>query len=270
MLGLRTLISIAVNRGMLLHQFDVETDFLNGKLDEVIYMHQPPGYAVAGKENLVCRLNCSLYGLKQSPRCWNFVLNEQLLNMGFRCSENDPCIYEGTIDDESVLLAVYVDDMILAASSEKIIKRAHELFLDRFDIKHIGPLRYFLGVRVVHNSNSISLVQDKYADNILNRFNMRDCVPISTPMETGAVLLKRCADEKKFDSFIYQSAIGSLLYLSNFTRPDLCFSVHKLAQFLKDPSVTHWKALKRVLAHLKGTLNLGITLVPFRRRCQEM
>lgn len=195
-----------------------------------------------------------------------FFLNEQLLAMGLCCSENDPCIYEGTIDKEDVLLAVYADDMILAASSEKVIKRAHELFLDRFDVKHIGPLSHFLGVRVVHKSDFISLVQDQYAKNVLKRFNMHGCVPVSTPIETGAVLLKRFSDEKEFHSSVFQSAIGSLLYLSNFTRPDLCFSVHKLAQFSKDPSKTHWKALKRVPAYLRGTLGLGIT---FRRESPE-
>ena len=256
--SVRTLISVAVNCGMLLHQFDVETAFLNGKLDEVIFMKQPPGFVVKGKENFVCRLNCSLYGLKQSPRCWNYVLNEQLMNMGLCCSENDPCIYVGAIDDQQVLLAIYVDDMIIAAPTENVIKRAHQLFRARFSVKHMGPLRYFLGVRVVHDVNKVILVQDVYAKQILQNFRMLDCVPVSTPMESGVVLLKRTPTDQKAIGPVYQSAIGCLLYLSNFTRPDLCFAVHKLAQFSRDPSETHWKALKRVLAYLKGTLNLGI------------
>ena len=262
--SIRCLISIAVNRGMLLHQFDVETAFLNGKLDETIFMKQPEGYIVEGKENLVCKLSCSLYGLKQSPRCWNFVLKDQLLDMGLNCSENDPCVYEGIIDSERVMLAVYVDDMILAATSENVIKHAHKLFLDRFDVKYIGPLRYFLGVRIVHHPNSILLVQDRYAENVVKKFRMDDSFPVSTPMEAGSVLVKRTEGDKEFDPFIYQSAIGCLLYLSNFTRPDLCFAVHKLAQFSKDPSEVHWKAVKRVLSYLKGTLKLGIK---FEKEC---
>lgn len=220
-------------------------------------MRQPEGFVKKGQENLVCRLKRSLYGLKQSPRCWNIVLDEHLHKLGFVQSQNDPCIYSS--EDGYVLLAVYVDDIIIAAKNEAAINKVKESFSAHFGIKDMGPLHYFLGVQVNGTQEGVWLGQKKYAENILKKFQMENCMPVATPMETGAVLVKNPTDSKKFESATeYQSAIGSLLYLANFTRPDLSFAVHKLAQFAKNPHMVHWKAVKRVLAYLKGTLSLGL------------
>ena len=115
--SVRSMIALAATDNLLLHQMDVTTAFLNGTLEEEVYMKQPEGFATKGKEHLVCKLKKSIYGLKQSPRCWNVELDDHLCDIGFTQSTSDPCIY--TSEGGSVLLAVYVDDVLLAAKSEQ-------------------------------------------------------------------------------------------------------------------------------------------------------
>ena len=122
--SLRVLIALSVKNGLKLHQVNVTTAFLNGTLEEEVFMRQPEGFEAKGKENLVCRLKKSIYGLKQSPRCWNVALDAQLKNMGFVQSENDPCIYYRNTGGEMFYAGVYVDDIILAGKSERKLKRS--------------------------------------------------------------------------------------------------------------------------------------------------
>ena len=123
--SIRTLISLSVQNGLKLHQMDVTAAFLNGKLDEEVYMNQPKGFVAIGQENLVCKLKRSIYGLKQAPRCWNNVLDAQLKEMSFIQSGSDPCIYISS-KEETVLIAVYVDDIILAGKSDRAIKEVNK------------------------------------------------------------------------------------------------------------------------------------------------
>ena len=115
--SVRSMIALAAKDNLLLHQMDVTTAFLNGTLEEEVYMKQPEGFATKSKEHLVCKLKKSIYGLKRSPRCWNVALDDHLCDIGFTQSTSDPCIY--TSEGGSVLLAVYVDDVLLAAKSEQ-------------------------------------------------------------------------------------------------------------------------------------------------------
>ena len=256
--SVRALISMATQLNMQIHQMDVNVAFLNGILKEDIYMQQPDRFVEKGKEHLVCKLERSIYGLKQSPRCWNEVLDEHLQSMGFQKSAADECIYTGKINGDLVLLAVYVDDIILASKKEQTINKTKEVFAKRFAVKDMGPLHYFLGVRVVQNQHSVWLGQDKYAREILDRFNMKDCKPMSTPMEASAKPQRATEDSEKFDKRIYQSAIGSLLYIANATRPDLSQAVNRMASYCNEPTSVHWRMVKRIMRYLKGTINLGI------------
>ena len=116
--SVRALIAMSVQQGLQLHQVDVATAFLNGELEEEVYMEQPEGFVVPGKEHLVCRLKRSIYGLKQSPRCWNTVLDCHLKKMGFVQTTTDPCVYRAS-GGEPIYLGVYVDDIILATRNSK-------------------------------------------------------------------------------------------------------------------------------------------------------
>ena len=144
------MIALAVQHGLKLHQVDVTTAFLNGKLDEEVYMRQPEGFVATGQEHLVCKLKRSIYGLKQSPRCWNTVLDDQLKNMGFVQSASDPCVYKDS-GGEMFLVGVYVDDIILAGKSDKRIKEVKRALAAKFDIKDMGRLHYFLGMKILQD-----------------------------------------------------------------------------------------------------------------------
>ena len=172
--SVRTVIALAAKYGLKLHQMDITTAFLNGDLKESIYMKQPEGSAIKGKEKLVCKLKKCLYGLKQSPRCWNEALAKHLKKMGFEQANSDPCVY--TASGELFLIAVYVDDIILAGRSDKRMKEVKGAIEEKFTVKDLGELHHFLGVKVIQDkeSNSIWIGQEMYARELIKKFKMEE------------------------------------------------------------------------------------------------
>lgn len=129
--SVRSIIAMAVQDDMLMHQIDVKSAFLNGDLEEEVYMKQPEGFVVKGKEHFVCKLKRSLYGLKQTPRCWNTTLDIQLKKMGFTQGKSDPCLYTNSVEGELFVIAVYVDDILLVT---KNVKRMEEVKITLFTV----------------------------------------------------------------------------------------------------------------------------------------
>ena len=258
--SLRALIALSVQFGLQLHQVDVTTAFLNGELEEEVYMQQPKGFIRKGEEHLVCKLKKSIYGLKQSPRCWNTALDEQLKEMGFVQSTSDPCIYADEGGD-SFFIGVYVDDIVLAGSNLERIRNVKEILSQKFDIKDMGKLHYFLGIEVLQKQKTgdIWIGQSNYTENLLKKCNMQDSKPVSTPADASQKLVNAADGEECVKQQQYQSIVGSLLYLSVSSRPDITYSVSTLAKFSSQPNKQHWTALKRVLRYLKGTVHYGIT-----------
>ena len=193
--SLRSLIALSVQFGLQLHQVDVTTAFLNGELEEEVYMQQPRGFVFEGKENLVCKLKNSIYGLKQSPRCWNTALDKQLKEMGFVQSTSDACIY---IDAEGDIffIGVYVDDIILASRDLGRIRKVKESLSRKFDIKDMGKLHYFLGMQVVQDQQTGDtwIGQPNYIENLLRNFCMQDSKPVSTLANASL----KATDEEEF------------------------------------------------------------------------
>ena len=146
--SVRTLLALAVQKDMIVYQMDVVTAFLNGELDEKIYMQQPDGYQVSGKENLVYKLKKSLYGLKQAPRCWNRALREFMIQIGFVQSDADSCVFT-RLNEHTTIIAVYVDDLILISDVIEVLLETKGLLSEQFRMKDMGPLHYCLGVSVV-------------------------------------------------------------------------------------------------------------------------
>ena len=257
--SLRALIALAVQNDLQIHQIDVTTAFLNGELEEEVYMKQPEGFIKRGEEHLVCKLKKSIYGLKQSPRCWNSVLNDQLIAMGFIRSESDPCIYR-IREGEMFNIGVYVDDIVLAAKKEEQLKHVKQALAKRFDIKDMGKLHYFLGMKVVQNdeTNVVWIGQPVYTQTLLKKFGMEDAKSVKTPVETSTKLVKGTEEQEKFDQKMYQSAVGSLMYLSVGTRPDITCAVNNVAKFSSQPTTEHWTGVKRIMRFLKGTANFGL------------
>ena len=132
--SVRTVIALAVQQDLNLHQMDITTAFLNGELEEEVYMQQPEGFVASGQEQLVCKLKRSIYGLKQSPRCWNHVLDDQLKVMGFKQTANDPCLYVAS-EGDLFFIAVYVDDLVLGGRQDLRISKIKKMLAGRFQME---------------------------------------------------------------------------------------------------------------------------------------
>ena len=243
-----------------LHQLDVKTAFLNGDIDHVIYMKQPEGFVDSEKPDWVCRIKKSLYGLKQSARCWNVRLRDYLISVGYKQIVADPCIYVKCQDDNVSMLLVYVDDVLITSNSEKFLEHEKALLKKEFEMSDQGEAHYILGMLIQRDrkNRKLSLSQCGYIERLLHRFGMEDCNPVSTPMEANAKFFPSSGDEELADRKLYQEAIGCLTYAMTSTRPDLAYAVGVLSQFMSCPTQSHWLGVKRVLRYLKGTKSLGL------------
>ena len=262
--SVRSVIAIAAKNGLKLHQMDVKTAFLNGELNEEIYLRQPEGFVVKGYEDHVCKLKRSIYGLKQSARCWNVELDKKLKNMGFKQCESDPCIYIKEAKEEYCVIAVYVDDLIVGGESEGNVERTKKIISDKFEVTDMGTLHYFLGVKVVQKASTgeIWIGQPNFTNELLKKFQMSESKPVETPCDPGMKLSKKTENEEEFDTIKYQSAVRSLLYLLTRSRPDLAFAVGNAARYCSQPSQQHWSAVKRIFRYLRGTTDLGLLYQP--------
>ena len=262
--SIRTIIALAAQYGLKLHQMDVKTAFLNGELKEEIYMRQPDGFTATGDEKTyVCKLKRSLYGLKQSARCWNSELDKQLRAMGFSQLNSDPCVYIKDNGGEVFIIAVYVDDLILGGDDSGEIKDVKRSISDKFRMEDMGQLHHFLGVKVVQcdNPTRIWIGQPAYIVELLQRFKMDNSNPVDTPADPGTKLKKADENEKMCEKDVYQSAVGTLLYLSTRTRPDIAYAVGSVARYSANPSSQHWSAVKRIMRYLRGSAEFGVMYV---------
>ena len=257
--SIRALAAFAIQNDMQIHQMDVVTAFLNGELDEKIYMEQPEGYVQAGKEHLVCKLKKSLYGLKQSPRCWNKAFTDYLESIGFKESGADSCVFVRTTDDVTIV-AVYMDDLILLAKTTGEMQEVKDSLSSRFKMKDLGKLHYCLGISIVHDEykKCLWMHQQQYIKNMLEKYGLSDANTVSTPGDLSVKLKKDDGFSKNIDSVLYQSMIGSLLYAANSTRPDIAHAVGVVSRFASNPSQAHLTAVKRIMHYLKKTVDLAI------------
>jgi hypothetical protein len=254
--SIRTIIALAAKMKWKLHQMDVKTTFLNGVIEEEVYIEQPQGFEVEDRKTHVCKLKKALYGLKQAPRAWYGRIDSFLTSLGFTKSKVDPNLYFKVMNDEPVILLLYVDDLFLTGE-EKFITECKKKLIAEFEMKDLGLVHYFLGLEVWQSPEKIFLNQGKYAVEILKRFDMLECKSMNTAMETKLKLLVDTSSEL-IDAMLYRQVIGSLMYLTN-TRPDICFVVNTLIQFLVEPRRVHLVATKHVMRYLKGTLDCGLS-----------
>ena len=263
--SIRTLIQKAAQEDLMLHQMDVKTAYLHAPIDFEIYMDQPEGYEVksTNDEKLVFKLKKSLYGLKQSGRNWNKMLHDHLIENGFTQNEADHCVYARQRGSDKVILVIWVDDLIIAASDEDALNDVKVMLSERFKMKDLGQLKHFLGIDFVQSKGCVKMSQKKYVDQILERFNMQDCKPRATPCEQK---LNYSDDAEVMEEVRkYREVVGSLIYLATCTRPDLGFVVSKLSHYFSNPTEEQWVTVKHVLRYLKGTSNKELTY----RRCDD-
>ena len=258
MQSLRVLLALASQRGAHLHQLDVKTAFLYGALDEELYMEQPPGQQKKGEEELVCKLKHSIYGLKQSPRQWYHCMSEFLQKFGLVQLEADHAIYVWKEHPTELFLGLYVDDLLIGSTNMELLTRLKEALSSRFEMKDMGAASYILGIRIFRSGSHLFMSQSHYVKGILQLFGMAACHGSKTPCEAGVVI--RADDESDVceETVPYREAIGSLMYLTTSTRPDLATSVSMLSSFLEKPRVSHWQAVKRVFRYLAETVEYGL------------
>jgi len=182
---IRTVLSLALGRNWPVHQLDVKNAFLHGDLHETVYMHQPPGFSHPSYPGHVCKLRKSLYGLKQALRAWYQRFGQHLLLLGFTCSKSDTSLFIFHRRDEYAYLLLYVDDIVLTASSDSLKIEIITALKREFEMTDLGALTYFLGISVKRTTTSMRLSQQKYAEDILKRANMAQCKPAATPVDTN-------------------------------------------------------------------------------------
>ncbi|KAJ9556427.1 hypothetical protein OSB04_011041 [Centaurea solstitialis] len=255
---IRTVLSIALSREWPLRQLDINNAFLNGTLQEQVYMVQPPGYINPQFPNHICRLKKSLYGLKQAPRAWYLALTSFLLEFGFCKSLADASLFIYNREGVTCYFLVYVDDIVLTGNNPNFLNNFVTTLASRFSLKDLGQLSNFLGVEIIPTKDGLFLSQHSHIRDLLTRHGMDGAKVVNTPLSSSQVLTVN-DDTPHVDPTPYRQLVGSLQYLA-FTRPDISFAVNKLSQFMHSPTQTHWQALKRLLRYLKGTLHHGLFL----------
>lgn len=254
--SIRMLIAIAAVNNLEIHQMDVKTAFLNGDLNEEIYMEQPEGFVAPGKERKVCKLVKSLYGLKQAPKQWHEKFDNVMMSNGFRINECDKCVYVKGTEKGYVIVCLYVDDMLIIGSNNDIIMTTKRMLSSKFDMKDLGLADVILGIKISRTSNGLILSQSHYIEKILERFSKYDNSPAKTPVDVNLHLTKNTGNG--ISQLEYSRVIGSLMYLMNCTRPDIAYSVSKLSRYTSNPGENHWKAIIRVLRYLRYTKDYGL------------
>ena len=258
--SVRMLMDVAVHENLILHQMDVTTAYLHADIDYELYVEQPTGF-IEGSD-MVLKLKKSLYGLKHSGRNWNNLLHSFLLDIGFNQSLCDYCVYSKCTGTSKTILVIYVDDLIIAASNDDLMKEIKISLSRRFKMKDLGVLSLFLGIEFSVSEGFIEMKQKKYIDKILIRFGMMECNPKTVPCDVNITSVDRNTDSNYLDDTrLYREMVGNLLYLMTCTRPDLCFAMTRLSQFLARPRNQHLNICKSVLRYLRGTTNLGLTFV---------
>lgn len=258
---LRAMLAVASKNNMHLSHFDVRTAYLHGIVEEGIYMRQAPGYVAAGKEEYVCKLQKSIYGLKQSARCWNRALHAVLVKMGFRQCQSDYCLYTRGYGLDRVLLLVYVDDMLVRCRSPANIAEVYEAVAKVLDVTNLGAVKYFLGFNIRCEKGIYSMQLTSYIEALVKRFGLDDCKTAKTPMEAG--YMKADVLGQPFDDTTqYRSLLGAFFYVAVTARPDVAVSVSILGRRVSAPTDMDWKAARRIVKYLKGTKEMRLVFGP--------
>ena len=266
---IRCILILAVHFGLQLHHLDVSTAFLNGILEDEVYMRQPEGFVDPKRPHAVLRLLRALYGLKQSPRLWFKTIFQFLSEYQYVSNGADTCLFYKVTSRGIVIVCLFVDDILIAFSDEveKDILVAN--LKRRFKMHDLGKPSTYLGLEISHyqssQTSSIQISQAAYILKLLDRFDMSNSQPTSTPL-TEATLndLVRKTENKEIvvdSSLPCREAIGALLYLATCTRPDILVSVSKLSHFHTSPSAPLFSAIKSILRYLNGTRSLSLTYV---------
>ncbi|GAB1598795.1 hypothetical protein Ahia01_000156700, partial [Argonauta hians] len=262
MTSVRTLMQLAVQNNLTVHQMDVKSAYLNAPIDCEIYVQQPRGYEVHNEgQPLVWELKKSLYGLKQSGKNWNDVLHGYLTDLGFKQSLSDTCVYTNHRGNSTCIVIIWVDDILIATHNDQRMNEVKDALKKRFKMKDLGKINLFLGIEFTQDENTVTMSQSNYLTRLLARFGMENCKPKYSPCDAN--INKLCNEPaEQTDAKLYREIVGSLIYAMHGTRPDLCFAVTKLSQYMSDPSKNHMAMAKQVLRYLKRTIDQKLVFKP--------
>jgi hypothetical protein len=260
---IRVLLAVAAAEDLELQLLDIKTAFLNGVLEEEVYISNPPGYP-QGPPGTVLRLKKTLYGLKQAPRAWHQRLDAELTKLGFTSSMSDPGLYIHTSESTRVYLMIYVDDILIASNDKDLIRDLKQELMTTFDARDMGDVESYLGMKIVRDRGSriIKLSQGLMTKNLVEKYGMEDSKTKSTPLGLNIKLTADEGEPLDTDIYPYSQLVGSMMYLAVCTRPDIAYAVGALARFMAKPTTVHWQAAKGVLRYLSGTTDYGITFGP--------
>lgn len=261
--SLRYLLSLAAEFDLDIDQFDAVSAFLQGDVEEEIFMTQPEEFA---KDSKVCRLNKAIYGLKQASRQWNKKLDHALKEIGFHQSSMDPCIYYRINGRMRTYIAIYVDDSMVFSNDHELKKFLVTELFRRFEMKYLGEAKFCLGLRITRDRKNgiLYLDQRRHIVDLLEKFNMTECnqtlLPVDANQKLSTEMCPKSSTEMEIMSKVpYQEAVGSLLYISQGSRPDIAYAVNSVSRFNHNPGKVHWEAVKRIMRYLKGTMDAKLT-----------
>lgn len=247
--SIRTLLAITAKEDLEIHQMDVKSAFLNGDLEGEIFMECPPGFRK--DKTTVWNLWKSLYGLKQASCEWYKKLRTLFGDVSYTRSDANHGVFFKWIDSEVVVIAIYVDDMLIFTKTDALAAIVKKELGIPYKMKDLGHAHWILGMQIERDRacRTITLSQRQYAKDILKKHRMSDCCPVSTPMATNEKLIK--VDEPEVNVKVYQSTLGSLMYIMLGTRPNLAFAVGALSKHAACLSKDHWNTLMRVYRYLR-------------------
>jgi hypothetical protein len=254
--SLRTLLAIGAAEDLEIRQVDVVSAYPRSKLHATVYMQPPEGLDCP--KGSVLLVKKSLYGLKQSGREWYIEACKGLESLGLMPCYSEPSVF--TTVDRSLIVGLYVDDMLILGSDPQAIERTVQGIRERWEIKDLGPVAQILGLHVQRDrpNRTLRIDQGQYIQALISRFRLVDAKPVTLPVADRHTLYKAQDTESRADQSLYQQAIGCLTWVSKGTRPDLGYAVGQLSQHCSEPTVRHWNAVLRVLRYLKGTKHYAI------------
>ncbi|GJS24550.1 retrotransposon protein, putative, ty1-copia subclass [Tanacetum coccineum] len=261
--AIRILIAIAAYYDYEIWQMDVKTAFLNGYLNEEVYMEQPEGFVNPKYPNRVCKLKRSIYGLKQASRQWNKRFDDEIKKFGFSQNADEPCVYLKASGSNVTFLILYVDDILIMGNSIPMLQDVKSYLGKCFAMKDLGEAAYILGIKIYRDRSRrlIGLCQSAYIEKILKRFHMENSKRGSIPMQDKLRLSKSQgastpAELKRMQSVPYASAVGSIMYAVRCTRPDVAFAQNITSRFQQNPGDLHWTTVKNILKYLRNTKDM--------------
>ena len=261
--SVRVLLAIAAFFDYEIWQMDVKTAFLNGNIEEELYMIQPEGFVDPKDAGKVCKLQRSIYGLKQASRSWNIRFDDVIKGFGFVQNYKEACVYKKVSGSSVAFLVLYVDDILLIGNDVELLNSIKGYLNKSFSMKDLGEAAYILGIKIYRDRSRrlIGLSQSTYLDKVLKKFKMVHAKKGFLPMLQGKTLSKtQCptmADERERMSKIpYASAIGSIMYAMLCTRPDVSHALSLTSRYQSDPGEEHWTAVKNILKYLRRTKDM--------------